>query len=710
MNKLKLTERFGAKLLAWFLLAACVLTACVSAAGIYAAWALGVYSYADAQSLKRAEFNDLFANAGYDLARRVALNGETDYAAHFAETSNAEFRLLDPDGAELWKSDGFDALAASPYRFSHIFRQVTKGGVYHYYYINPQYGDHGFPTPEPTAVPTATPAPEPTPVPTVTPAPEPTAVPTGAPVPTVTPTPAPESEAPAAAEPSDSAEPETADYQVEAAIDPALPLHDAYYWMGLGMDLLWSLRYGVYVLAGLSLLLGILCYIFLLCAAGRRAGREGLTPGWLTPVPFDILTAVTALLCAGAAWLADETAGALDSPLVAGVICAAAEALALLFTGWSTSLALRVKLGSWWENTVLYRLLRLLWRGLYAAGRAVAALLRALPLIWRTVLAVAVICLLELLVYFGLDLGRDAEWFLAAWFVEKLLLGGAALYLALMLRRLQRGGEALAAGDLHWQTDTRGMLGDLRRHGENLNSAAAGMEAAVARQMRSERMKTELITNVSHDIKTPLTGIISYVGLLKTAEDPAQRAQYLDVLDRQAQRLKKLTEDLIEVSKASTGNVDVAVARHSVSELLRQAAGEYAERLERAGLETVLTLPEAELFAALDGALMWRVLDNLLGNVCKYAQSGTRFYIDAAAERGAVVMRFKNVSREALNVSAEELTERFVRGDPSRSGEGSGLGLSIAQSLTELQHGVFSLTVDGDLFKVELTFPESAAE
>ena len=274
-----------------------------------------------------------------------------------------------------------------------------------------------------------------------------------------------------------------------------------------------------------------------------------------------------------------------------------------------------------------------------------------------------------------------------------------------MLRRLQKGGAALAAGDLGYQTDTRAMIGDLRRHGEDLNSIAAGMEAAVEREMRSERMKTELITNVSHDIKTPLTSILNYVDLLKTAADPAQREEYLEVLDRQAGRLKKLTEDLIEVSKASTGNTEVSISRHSVNELLRQAAGEYGERLEKAGLETVLTLPEEELYAGMDGKLMWRVLDNLLSNVCKYAQSGTRFYLDALRQGDRVVMRFKNVSRDPLNVSAQELMERFVRGDRARSGEGSGLGLSIARSLTELQHGTFSLTVDGDLFRADLEFP-----
>ena len=682
MKKAKLTERFGVKLLAWFLLALSVLCMMASAVGIYAAWEEGAYSCASAEELKRTQFDYIVGNTGFELARRVVTDDETQYADALAQQTNAEYRVLDPDGTVLWKSADYDALADSPYRYTHVFRQVTleNGGCYYNYFIDTLGGEHGFTAPVP--VPTDSPRskPVPTPVPTVTPTP----VPAEAPVPAA--------EAPAAAET------ETLDYLLEAVIDPSLPLRDDYYWMDLGMDLLWAMRFGVYVLAGLSLLLGVLCYVFLLCAAGHRAGRDVLTPGHLTRVPFDLLTAVTGILCAVIAWQADEAAGTVHNFLIVPLACAALLALSLLFTGWSTSLALRVKLGKWWENTVIFRLLRFLFR-------AFSALFRALPLIWRTGLLFLAVCFAELLVWFGLGLQYSTERFLTAWFLEKLLLGGVVLYLALVLRRLQKGGAALAAGELRNQTDTRGMIGEFRRHGENLNAAAAGMEAAVERQMRSERMKTELITNVSHDIKTPLTSIINYIDLLKTADDPAQRAEYLAVLDRQSRKLKKLTEDLVEVSKASTGNVEVAVARHSVSELLRQAAGEYSERLEAAGLETVLTLPEWELFAALDGKLMWRVLDNLLSNVCKYAQSGTRFYVDAITQSGAVVMRFKNVSRDPLNVSAEELMERFVRGDSARSGEGSGLGLSIARSLTELQGGKFALTVDGDLFKAELAFP-----
>ena len=692
MKKTKPTERFGVKLLAWFLLALSVIGLMVSAAGITAAWELGVYSAAGAEELKQTQFNDICVSAGNDVVRAVVEGGRTDDAQYLASRKNAEFRLLDPTGAEAWKSAGYDAAKDSPYRYTHIFRKVTEGdGTIRYYYISASYRAGGFSEPVPLA----------TPAPTVTPAPEPTGMP--APGRTAATTPPPTDDDPAEEQPAAEAQSET-EYALEIAVDPALPLRDEYYWTGRGIDLLWTMQYAVYILAVLSLLLGIACFIFLLCAAGRRAGAEELTPGYLTRVPFDLFTAAAALLCGGAIWLASEAIGNVTEALAVPAAAAVVLLLALVFTGWCTSLALRVKLGRWWENTVLFRLLRLIWRAFRAVFRWIKTLLRGLPLVWRTLLLILAVSFLELLGYFGFSLRYYTEPLLIAWFLEKLLLGGALLWLALLLRRLQRGGAALAAGDLRYHTDTRGMFGDFRRHGEHLNSIASGMAAAVDRQMKSERMKTELITNVSHDIKTPLTSIINYVDLLKSASDPAQREEYISVLDRQAKRLKKLTEDLIEVSKASTGNMEVNLSRHSVSELLRQAIGEYSERLAAAGLEPVLTLPETELFAGMDGKLMWRVLDNLLSNACKYAQSGTRLYVDALMHNGAVVIRFKNISRDPLNISAAELMERFVRGDRARSGEGSGLGLSIARSLTELQHGSFFLSVDGDLFKVDLVF------
>lgn len=232
------------------------------------------------------------------------------------------------------------------------------------------------------------------------------------------------------------------------------------------------------------------------------------------------------------------------------------------------------------------------------------------------------------------------------------------------------------------------------------------MERAVAERMKSERMKTELITNVSHDIKTPLTSVINYAMLI--GEEPTENEkirEYASVLVRQSEKLKRLTEDLVEASKAASGNLEVLPAPCSASTLVTQAAGEYEDRFAAAELIPVTSLPEEDMTILADSRRMWRVFDNLLSNAVKYSLPGTRVWITLTREENEAVFSFRSISREPLNLSADELTERFVRGDSSRSTEGNGLGLSIAKSLTELQGGVFDLTVDGDLFKVTLRFP-----
>ena len=232
------------------------------------------------------------------------------------------------------------------------------------------------------------------------------------------------------------------------------------------------------------------------------------------------------------------------------------------------------------------------------------------------------------------------------------------------------------------------------------------MAAALEEQMKSERLKSELITNVSHDIKTPLTSIINYVDLIKAEPvDNPKVQEYIAVLDRQSARLKKLTCDLVDASKASSGAMPVHLEDVDVCELLQQAVGEYSERLGAGQLTQVFDLPEEPVLIRADGALLWRVIDNLLSNICKYALPGTRLYISMERSGEQMTVQMKNVSRAPLNIPADELMERFVRGDSSRNSEGSGLGLSIAQSLTELMGGAFRLEIDGDLFKAKLDFP-----
>ena len=273
-------------------------------------------------------------------------------------------------------------------------------------------------------------------------------------------------------------------------------------------------------------------------------------------------------------------------------------------------------------------------------------------------------------------------------------------------RSVVNGASKLADGDLDYKIKTRFLLFHWRDLGEKLNRIGDGMSAAVEDRMKSERMKTELITNVSHDLKTPLTSVINYIALLKNPDlDEVTRQEYLEVLERQSAKLKKLTEDVVEASKAASGVITVRREMLNAAELLEQSVGEFAARFREAGLEPVVRLPKEPANISADGNLLGRVLENLMTNVLKYAQSGTRIYFDLEIQENKAYIISKNISREPLNITADELMERFVRGDSSRHSEGSGLGLSIAQSLTELMGGELNLILDGDLFKAEVVFP-----
>ena len=501
--------------------------------------------------------------------------------------------------------------------------------------------------------------------------------------------------------------------RIESGVARELTAQDGIFWTARATDALHAIFHSAVPLSVGAALALLILVIFLARAAGRQPGVEGAVPGWQEKIPFDLYLAAAGLGgFALAALLVEliESGSVSDLPLLAAGCLACVTALGVLaLAAWMT-LCARVKLGRWWRSTVTWRalclarrVLRWCARLLRAFGRAARDAVRAVPLVWRTVLLLLGVSFAE---FCAIVTARyDVENLLVLWLFERLLLFPAVFYFAWELRKLQAVGAALAAGNLDARVDTKHMYWDLRGHGENLNDISRGMQRAVEKQLRSERLKTELIANVSHDIKTPLTSIVNYVELLRRDGAGEHAAEYLEVLERQSRRLKKLTEDLVEVSKAATGNLAVNASRRSVNELLTQALGEYSERLEKAGLTPVLTLPEREIFVRADGALLWRVLDNLFSNACKYALPGTRFYIAADAEEERVRMSFKNISRDELNVSADELLERFVRGDAARSGEGSGLGLDIARSLTEAQGGTFRLGVDGDLFRADVELP-----
>lgn len=442
----------------------------------------------------------------------------------------------------------------------------------------------------------------------------------------------------------------------------------------------------------LAALLSLFFFCFSMASAGHWAGHEGIHLTWLDKIPADVWLLV--LLCT---FFIGWEAFYYEWGRV--FFCAALVPLVLLFL---CAFAAQCKAGTVLRSALIGRIARFLWRIVRAIFRALLHTLARLPLVWKTALVGLVIAGAEFLLYINDFYRVRYGVFLMMKIIELL----AVLYIAVSLRALQKGGEKLARGDFSSPIDTRYLIGDFKRYGQELNDVQGGLEQAVQEQMKAEHLKTELITNVSHDIKTPLTSIVNYVDLLKKEDmsSPAAR-EYIAVLDRQSHRLKKLTEDLVEASKASSGALNVELQPTDVNVLLSQIEGEYQERLAACHLTLVTQPPAPGTMIQADSRLLSRVMDNLVSNVCKYAMENTRVYVTAAVRDGQAVISFKNVSRDELNISPDELMERFVRGDASRHSEGSGLGLSIARSLVQLQGGTFALSIDADLFRADIVFP-----
>ena len=463
----------------------------------------------------------------------------------------------------------------------------------------------------------------------------------------------------------------------------------------------------------------IACLVFLFMGAGHRKGKESARLNLLDKIPLDLYAAGCFALAF--VWLLlfvdmTESMGFFFAFSPEGLTFLAFAMLVFYLAGIVAlapflSFATRVKAGGgiWWRNTVIYmalrlclRVLRWCWDKIKAFCRGAWYMTTKIPIVWRTALIVLVVLVTNFCLAISI---RYSGFALFCWLVLLTLVFLLACFGAWQMKSLKAAGEKLAAGEFEYKADTKHMYWEFKHHAENLNSIGDGMAAAVEQRMKSERLKTELITNVSHDIKTPLTSIINYVDLLERPHTPEEGAEYLEVLERQSKRLKKLTEDLVEASKASTGNMSVTLAPTNTLEIINQSLAEYGQRMEAGKLSVLINVPEPAPAVRADGRLLWRVMDNLFNNVVKYAMPETRVYVDVRTSEGNAVISVKNISRAALNVSAGELMERFVRGDASRSTEGSGLGLSIAKSLTELQHGQFSISTDGDLFKAEVTLP-----
>ena len=435
-----------------------------------------------------------------------------------------------------------------------------------------------------------------------------------------------------------------------------------------------------------SAVIALLCFVFLMAAAGHKKDREGIQAGSTERVPFDLLSAlffIPVVICVSIGVNVSYANSVLLQMVGYGLAIAVGASLCLW---WCMSFAVRLKMHTVLKSCLCFRVLAWCWRLIKRLWAFVGEVLRGMRLLPKAALVIGGILLVEFfwLCAFQYDPGVT----LFGWVVERLVLVALTLYVLLCMKRLLQAGKEISEGNLDYHVDTARMRGPLKEHGEQLNRITDGMTKAVDERMKSERFRTELITNVSHDIKTPLTSIINYVDLLEKEEIDNDRArEYLEVLSRQSARLKKLIDDLMEASKASTGNVAVNWERCQLNVLLDQCAGEYAEKLKSANLELVLTKPEEPVTIQADGRHMWRVFDNLLSNICKYAMAGTRVYLNLEQVRGMAVVTFRNISDSQLNISGDELMERFVRGDRSRNTEGSGLGLSIARSLVQLQKG-----------------------
>ena len=533
-------------------------------------------------------------------------------------------------------------------------------------------------------------------------------------------------------------------YTMELTLAPGAYRYDGGYAL---LEQVWSYRDSLLFIMGACLLLFAVLAVYLCCAAGRKPGSEEVHAAGFNCIPLDIYLAGGGLIIFGLLMAIVRFAEAADlftqniQTLCTGMLMAG-YAMSLIFVSFCFACAAQFKTpgGYWWRNSVCWRCLDLLVKCVKGCFSGCGWLLRKLPkaaaVFWDFLLM-----LLTPLRWLWKQIKRTCakigksvnrvysmmpltwQWLLTGFIMVMLLFAALAgrsnlmvvlslcacvavvLYGAYCFGILLESAKRMGKGDLDTKVDDKYLTGAFKSFAGDLNDLAGVAVVAAQKQLKSERMKTELITNVSHDIKTPLTSIINYVDLLQKPHTPEEEKTYLEVLNRQSQRLKKLIEDLMEMSKASTGNLTADITKLDAVESVNQALGEFADKLEKAQLTPVFRHPEESVAMMAEGRLAWRVLSNLLSNTVKYALPGTRVYIDVMALEGKVIISLKNISRDELNVDADELMERFVRGDDSRNTEGSGLGLNIAKTLMELQKGQLQLLVDGDLFKVTLIFP-----
>ena len=443
------------------------------------------------------------------------------------------------------------------------------------------------------------------------------------------------------------------------------------------------------------LIIALVCFVIFIKAAGHNGKSEEIMAGPIEKMPIETVLLAGGILEFFFIVLSHMIVRVAQSeiwPYVFG-LCMFLTLLMVVFLIFCSTLAVNIKLHRLRENSIILGLLmKIDWK----------------KRIWIVYVAVPMILfMITLFLYRIFNAGSD-EKVLAAFlgvFMDKAVLAVFIFWGIRSYSKIKDAAEKLAKGDTTARADVAGMPQFFEDTGNAINEIQSGFEIALAEQTKSERMRTELITNVSHDIKTPITSIINYVDLLGKENIESEKVnEYLEVLNRQSLRLKKLVEDIIEAAKITTGNINLNMEEVDAKVLLDQSIGEFAERLKEKQIEVVVSSSEEKMMLLADNRYLWRVFDNIMSNIVKYAKADTRAYVDLKKEDDKLRFIFRNTSREQLNITPDELMERFVRGDKSRYTDGNGLGLSIASSLTKAMGGSMNLTIDGDFFKVILEF------
>ena len=450
----------------------------------------------------------------------------------------------------------------------------------------------------------------------------------------------------------------------------------------------------------LSIGLLIIIIIYLFWSIGHKEGEVGITLNSIDKIPYEILVFVCLMILSVALAVVVNIGGTINYVILLVGFLGYLVCYAMCAVIGVTTIK-RIKAKKFIKSFLIYKIGKFCFDKIQGWLRTINQnATENKRIFWYYLLFIIISIMLASLFYTGIAIILlIGFWIWAYYQIKKYILEQEKIKNA--LKDIYEG----KSNDVHLnESELKGALKEMAIY---VNDIASGFSNAINESLKSERLKTELITNVSHDIKTPLTSIINYVDLLKKENIQDEKVkEYIDILDKKSQRLKKLTEDLVEASKVSSGNVKLNLENINIKELFNQTIGEFKDRFEEKNLIIETTIPNDNIKINADSRYLYRIIENLFSNITKYALEGSRVYIDIIEKGKIVDISIKNISKDKLNISSDELMQRFVRGDKSRYTEGSGLGLSIAKSLTELQGGTFDIIIDGDLFKVHIIWPK----